>query len=99
MADVDDLERNKPEVSEYNKKGCLSKDEWWCVTKINEQIGVLMQEKQGYATALGQWMSDHGNVTDHIKGLRDQRYEVNQEIRAKAAGPMLQSLKETYCRT
>ena len=54
-----------------------------------------MEDKKGYATALDQWMSEHGNVTDHIKGLRDQRYEVNLEIRAKAAGPMLQSLKET----
>ena len=32
------------------KERCLSKDEWWCVTNINEQMGVLM-EKKGCAVA------------------------------------------------
>ena len=44
--EIADLECNKPEVSEYNKKEeemkgfgpcLLLKDEWWCLTRINEQ--------------------------------------------------------------
>ena len=45
-SEIDDLECNKLEVSEYNKKGfdpCL----------LFEQTGVQVEEKQGYATALG----------------------------------------------
>ena len=48
MSEFDDFERDKLEVSKYNKKGFdlgLSKDEWWwCVTNINEQMGVLMED-------------------------------------------------------
>ena len=33
---------------------------------------------------------------DCIKGLRDQRDVLNQEMQAKTAGPALQSLKETF---
>ena len=49
MGEIDDLERDKPEVSEYNKKWFdpgLFKDEWWCVATIYEQIGVLMEESR-----------------------------------------------------
>ena len=48
-----------------NKKGffpVLSKDEWWCVTNINEQMGVLMEETKGHATALDQLISERDNV-------------------------------------
>ena len=56
MAETADLERDKPEISECNKKEeemkgfdpCLwLKDGWWCVTNINEVMGVLMEEKKG----------------------------------------------------
>ena len=57
MVQMDDLERKKPDVSEYNKKGFdlgLSKDECWYVTNINEQMSVLMEEKEGYADVFDQ---------------------------------------------
>ena len=52
MAEATVLERNKPQVSEYNKKEdemkvsdpCLS---LWSVTKINEQMVVLEEEQKG----------------------------------------------------
>ena len=91
MAETGDVERNKLEVSQYSKKGFhpgLSKDERWCATNINEQVGVLMEEQKGYASA--------SRFMDYIKGLRDRRDDLNQEIRAKTAGPVLQSLKETF---
>ena len=34
------------------------KDEWWCVTRINEQMGALMEEKTGYEAAFDQLMSE-----------------------------------------
>ena len=39
-------------------------------------------------------ISEGREVTDYIKGLRDQRDELNQEIRVKTAGPVLHSLEE-----
>ena len=95
MAEVNDLEH---EVSEYNKKGlvpCISKGEWWCVTNINEQMGVLMEKKNGHAAVFDQLMCESRNVMDFIKGLRDQRDELNQEIQAKTAVPALQSVTGT----
>ena len=50
----------------------------------------------GHATALDQLRSERGNVMDCIKGLRDQRDELNQEVQAKTAGPAIQSLRETF---
>ena len=35
------------------------------------------------------------NVSDYVKGLQDQREQLNQEIRGKTAGAVLQNLKET----
>ena len=66
------------------------------MTSTKEQIGVLLVENKGDATALDQHMSERGNVMDYIKGLRDQRDELNQDIQAKTAGPALQSLKESF---
>ena len=34
-------------------------------------------------------MSERRNVTGYIKGLVDQRDELNQEIQEKTAGPVL----------
>ena len=54
------LERNKLEVSKYNKKGFdpgLSKDECWCVSSIPEQMEEK-DEKKGHATAIDTWMSE-----------------------------------------
>ena len=66
----------------------------------NIQTGVLMEEKQGYATALKQLMSEllseHRNVLDYVKGLQEQRVNSNQEIRAKTVWQVLLSLKETF---
>ena len=66
MAEIAELQRDKPEVSEYNKKEeemkgfdpCFSKDEWWYVTNINEQMGAVMEEKKGNAAAFDQLMSE-----------------------------------------
>ena len=43
MAEIENLERNKREVSDYNKKWLgpsLSKDEWWYVTSTDGQMDV-----------------------------------------------------------
>ena len=57
---------------------------------LNEQLVVLMVQKQGYTAALDQLtselLSEHQNVLDCVKGLRDQRDELNQEIRARQQG-------------
>ena len=68
MAEIDDLERNMPQVSQYNKKGfdpSLPKDEWRCVTNINEQ---MERKRRVCATAV---MSESGNVMDYMKEPRD----------------------------
>ena len=39
-----------------------------CVTRSNEQVGVLTEEKQGYAAAFDQLMSERWNVTGYTKG-------------------------------
>ena len=56
----------------------------WNVTKINEQIGVLMEEK-GYSAAFDQVLSESRNVTGSFKELCDQRDERNQEIQTRIA--------------
>ena len=66
------------------KKPCLPlKNEWRGVTNINEQNGVLMEEKKGYSDVCDQLMSERRNVMDCIKGLRDQRDEFSQEVSSK----------------
>ena len=55
-----------------------------------------MEEKKSYSAALDQLMSERRNVTGYIKGLVDQRNKLNHGIRLKTAGPVLQSLKETF---
>ena len=52
------------------------------MTKINEQMGVLMGEKNGDAVVFGQLMSERWNVTGDIRGLCDYRYGLNHEARA-----------------
>ena len=47
---------------------------------LNEQMGVLMEEKKGHATAF-----DHLNVTGYLKGFFDQRDELYQQVQAKIA--------------
>ena len=90
---------NMPEVWEYKKEEEMKGFDP-CVL-FNKQMGVLMKEKQGgYAIALHQLMSKllsaHQNVLDCVKGLRDQRDKLIQEILAKTAGPVLQSLSQTF---
>ena len=41
-------------------------------------------------------LSGHQNVLDFVKGLQEQREQLNQETRAQRAGPLLQSLKKTF---
>ena len=66
---------------------------------LDTHIGVLMKEKQGYSDAVDGLISvlpfEHENVLGCVKELQEQRNQLNQEIRAKTAGPVLQSLKET----
>ena len=52
--------------------------------------------EEGSTAAFDHLMSERRNVTGYIKGLVDQRDELKQEIRAKTAGPVLQSLKEIF---
>uniref|UniRef100_A0A7S1AJB0 Uncharacterized protein n=1 Tax=Noctiluca scintillans TaxID=2966 RepID=A0A7S1AJB0_NOCSC len=100
LAEIADLKRNKPKVSEYNKKeeemkgfdpSLSLKDQ---LTKINEQMGLLKEEKKGYSAAFGQLISERQNVTGDMKGLFDQRDELNQEIQAKIAER--QELKDEF---
>ena len=59
-----------------------------------------MEEKQGKTATFDQLTSEllsaHHNVLDYVKGLQEQRDKFNQEIRAKTAGPVLRSSKETF---
>lgn len=64
------------------------------LTKINEQMGLLKEKKKGYSAAFGQLISECQNVTGDMKGLFDQRDELNQEIQAKIAER--QELKDEF---
>ena len=46
------------------------------VSFLNGQIGVLMEEKKGYATALDHLMSERQNVLDPVKGLQEQHEQL-----------------------
>ena len=85
------LERNKPEVSEYNKEDDEMKGfDPYLLT------GVLMEEKKRYAAALDHLVSER-NVTGQNKRLSDQRDELNHEIQAKTSQRqqlIFQGLKE-----
>ena len=52
--------------------------------------------KRSYAAAFDQLMSQLLNFMCKIDGLRDQRDELIQELQAKTAVPVFQSLKETF---
>ena len=49
------------------------------------QMGVLMEEKKGHATAFDHMMSERRNVPGHTKGLFGQRDELNQNVQVKIA--------------
>jgi uncharacterized coiled-coil DUF342 family protein len=53
------------------------------LTKINEQMALLKEEKKGYSASFSQLISERQNVTGDMKGLFDQRDELNQEIQLK----------------
>ena len=96
MAEIDDLECNKPKVSEYNKKG-FDPGLSWRVRDQYQRADVCSDGgTEGYATAVDQLMSERGNVMDNIKGLRDQRDALDQGIHAKTPRPVLRSLKGTF---
>ena len=42
-----------------------------------EQIRVLMEEKKGYAAALGHLMSERQNVLDYVKKLQEPREQLH----------------------
>ena len=67
---------------------------------FDTQMGVQEEEKQGYSDAVDQLiselLSEHQNVLDYATGLQEQRDKLNQEIRAETAGPVLQSVTETF---
>ena len=61
--------RNKPEVTEHNKKdeemegfdpSLPVKNQW---TKVNEQMGLLKKEREGYSAAFDQLIFERENVT------------------------------------
>ena len=90
-ADIADLERNNPKVSEYNKNGkdmegfdpsLSSKHQW---TNVSEQGGFLEKDKKGHSDVFAQLLSEHQNVSDDVKGFLDPRVEMKQEIQAKVA--------------
>ena len=68
------------------------------MTRTNEQLGVLMEEKKekGCAAASDQLMSERWNVTSCLKGLFGQRVEWNQDMQAKIAERQELSLKENF---
>ena len=57
---------------------------------LNKQMGALMEEKHGYATALSllisELLSEHQNVLDYVKGFRSnviswiRRFEQRQQV-------------------
>ena len=59
-------------------------------------MGVLMEEKKGYAASFDQSMSERRNVTGFIKGVFDQRYESSQEAQAKIAERQEHILKDNF---
>ena len=69
------------EIQEEALRSSLSVNDQ--LTKLNEQMGLLMEEKMGYAAAFG--IDERRNVTGYIKELCVQRDELNQEIQAKLA--------------
>ena len=77
MAEIAVLESSTLEISEYKTEeeigGVSFFYEWWCVTDINEQMGVLMEDKKSHSAAVDQLVSERRNVTGYIKGLCDQR--------------------------
>ena len=66
------------------------------LTKINQQLGVLMEEK-GNAAAVHQLMSECRNVTGDGKRLCDQRDELSQEVQVKIA-VLLELILKVYRR-
>ena len=50
------------------------------VTNLNEQMGVLMKEKRGCATALDQVMSERGHV-DRFRDLSGNRHFSKKKIK------------------
>ena len=44
------------------------------------KIGVLTEEKKGYAAVLDHLMSERQNVLDYVKGLQEQRERLNQML-------------------
>ena len=55
------------------------------MTDINEQMGVLMEDKKSHSVAFNQLVSERRNATGYIKGLCDQRDEQNQKMQARIA--------------
>ena len=45
---------------------------------------------------ISELLSEHQNILDYVQDLQEQRGEWKHGIRAKTAGPVLQSLKETF---
>uniref|UniRef100_A0A7S0ZNP3 Uncharacterized protein n=1 Tax=Noctiluca scintillans TaxID=2966 RepID=A0A7S0ZNP3_NOCSC len=89
LAEIADLKRNKPKVSEYNKKeeemnsfdpSLSLKDQ---LTKINEQMKLFFDEKKGYSAQYAELVSERQGVTGDMKGLFDKREELNQKMQEK----------------
>ena len=47
---------------------------------LNGRLGVLMEEKQGYAAAIDHLVSERHNILDYVKGLQEQREQLNQSL-------------------
>ena len=90
-AEIADLERNRPKVSEYNKnekdieRFDPSRSSKHQLTNVSEQGVFLEKDKKGQSGAFAQLLSEHQNVSDDVQGLLDPRVQMNQEIQAKIA--------------
>ena len=55
------------------------------LTKINEQMVLLQDEKKGYSTASGHLITERQNAVEVLNGYVDQRDELKQESQANIA--------------
>ena len=69
-------DRECEQEEEMNNPCLLVRNEWWCVTKINEQMDVLMEEQKAYSDAFNQLPSERRKVMDFVKRLRCQCEEI-----------------------
>ena len=83
LGQIANLKRNKPKNSKYNKKELeirnLSSEKQ--VTKINDQMRLLQDAKEGYCEALDQLISERGRYAFSLQQQLVAVYLVCGEIK------------------